>query len=115
MKQTKELKNEKENYLKFTFLFPIIVSVIDVIIVGIALSVYMSDPTNIANIPLATLLAQAATILLTMSPAMLIATVAISSRHSKKYPKASGFYIKTPMMVSALVWGVQTLYLVSLM
>ncbi len=115
MKQTKELKKEKDNYLKFGFLFPVIISVIDAIIVGAALSVYMADPANIVNIPVAKLVAQAATILLTVSPAMLIATVAISSRHSKNHPKGSGFYIKAPMLASIVVWGCQTLYLVSLM
>ncbi len=115
MKQTKQVKKEKDNYLKASFLFPVVVSVIDVAVVAAALVITGSDPQAITNMALARLTAQAATIFISISPTMLLLTSWISLRHSKKYPKGSGFYIKTPMLLSVVVWGAQTLYMVSMM
>ncbi len=115
MKQTKQVKKEKDNFLKMTFLLPVVTSVIDAVIVAAAVAVYSANPDSITNLPMARLLVQVATILLTMSPPILLLTASLSLKHVKKYPDGSSFYKKTPMLLSMLVWGAQTLYMVTLM
>lgn len=112
MKQTKQVKKEKDNYLKFTFLFPIITSIIDAVIVISALYVYKLE--TVSNVARARLLVETATILMAITPSFLLFNTFLSHRHSKKYPNGSAFYIKTPMLVTLLVWGVQMMYMVSL-
>ena len=112
MKQKKQIKKEKDNYLKRTFLFPVVTSIIGAVIMGMALSV--SSLTTASNTEMATLLMQAAMIMITFSPTILLLNSVLSYRHMKKHPNGSNFYVKTPMLCSLLVWGVQVLYLVTL-
>lgn len=113
MKKTKKVK-EKDNYMKFSFLFPIIVTAIDAVIMAGMIYVIANQAT-IANMELARLIAQAGTILLAVSPTGLMITAFVSFRHMKKHPEGSAFYIKTPMLVSVLVWGAQVLYMATMM
>ena len=113
MKKTKKVK-EKDNYMKFSFLFPIIVTAIDAVIMAGMIYVIANQAT-IANMELARLIAQAGTILLAVSPTGLMITAFVSFRHMKKHPEGSAFYNKTPMLVSVLVWGAQVLYMATMM
>ena len=113
MKKNKKVK-EKDNYMKFSFLFPIIVTAIDAVIMAGMIYVIANQAT-IANIELARLIVQAGTILLAISPTGLMITAFVSFRHMKKHPESSAFYIKTPMLVSVLVWGAQVLYMATMM
>ena len=113
MKKNKKVK-EKDNYMKFSFLFPIIVTAIDAVVMAGMIYVIANQAT-IANMELARLIAQAGTILLAVSPTGLMITAFVSFRHMKKHPEGSAFYIKTPMLVSVLVWGAQVLYMATMM
>ncbi len=112
MKQTKKVK-EKDNYLKFSFLFPIILTAIDAVIM-LAFIYVIANQATITNMDLARLIAQTGTVLLAMSPTGLLITAFVSFRHAKKHPDGSAFYIKTPMFVSVLIWGIQVLYMATL-
>lgn len=110
MKQTKQVKKEKDNYLKSTFLFPVVISVLDLMLIGSALYISGLNAQTVGNIRIARFILQAATIVMATSPTFLLITVYMSLRHVKKYPNGSSFYKKLPMLISLLVWGVQTLY-----
>ena len=110
MKQTKK---EKDNYLKFSFLFPIVVSAIDAVIV-LAGMYALTNRGTITNVAMARLLAQAAVILISLSPTGMLITAFIGFRHAKKHPDSSAFYMKAPMIISILVWGIQVLYMATL-
>lgn len=112
MKHTKNVKKEKDNYLKMTFLFPVVTSLIDAVIMIVA--IYFANQQTVANVAFARLVLQTATILLAVSPTFLLINAFLSHRHSKRYPNGSAFYIKTPMLVSLLVWGTQMLYMITL-
>ena len=112
MKQNKQVKKvkEKDNYLKSTFLFPVTVSLLDVAVMIAAFSMSAAGDTSST----AMLFYQAATVLTAFSPSVLLVTAYMSLRHTKKYPDGSAFYKKMPMRCSLLVWGMQTLYMVTL-
>ncbi|MBQ8604797.1 MAG: hypothetical protein IJ410_08165 [Oscillospiraceae bacterium] len=112
MKQVKKQK-EKDNYLKFSFLFPIILTAVDAVIM-LAFIYVVANQATLTNMNFARLVAQAGTVLLAMSPTGLLITSFVSFKHMKKHPDGSAFYIKTPMLVSVIVWGVQVLYMATL-
>jgi len=113
MKQTKKIK-EKDNYWKFSFLFPVVLATIDAVLMAAFIYVYANQAT-IANMELARLIAQMGTISVALSPTFLMITAFVSFRHMKKHPNGSAFYIKAPMLLSILVWGLQVIYSLSLM
>ena len=117
MKQTKNSKTkvkEKDNYLKFSFLFPVIVTAIDMVIMA-AMIYVISNQATLSNIAFAKLIAQAGTVLLALSPTFLLVTSFVSFKHMKKHPDGSALYVKTPMLVSVLVWGAQVIYMATMM
>lgn len=114
MKQIKNVK-EKENYLKFSFLFPIIYSIINMLVVIGALFIYSAGSSIPASyMGVSKLVVQAAAIFLTFSPTALMVTMFISTRHRKRYVNASSFYRRAPLSISFIVTGVQVVYLVLL-
>ncbi len=113
MKQVKKEK-KKDNYLKFSFLFPVVLAAVDAVLMAATIYVY-TNQTTIANMEMARLIAQAGTISIALSPTFLMITAFISFRHMKKHPHGSAFYIKTPMFISLLVWGLQVIYSLGLM
>jgi len=108
----KQVKKEKDNYRKLTFLFPVVTSVVDAVIVLTAL--YISTLSSVSNVQMARLIMQIATILLAVSPTFLMINAFMSHRHMKKYQGGSSFYVKAPMIITLLVWCTQTLYMATL-
>ncbi|MBR5521385.1 MAG: hypothetical protein IKU54_05245 [Oscillospiraceae bacterium] len=113
-KKTITKEKEKDNYLKFSFLFPVIVTLIDAVIMSAVIYVTLNQAT-LGNVELGRLIFQTGSVLLALSPTFLMITAFVSLRHAKKHPNGSPFYIKTPMFLSVTVWGAQVMYMVTLM
>jgi hypothetical protein len=115
MKQTKKAKTkEKDNYMKFSFLFPVVVSAVGAVIMAAFIFV-MANRNNFANIELAKLIANVGAVRISLSPTFLLVTAYTSFKHMKKHPDGSAFYVKAPMIISVLVWGAQVIYMSTMM
>lgn len=117
MKQTKKAKSqlkekEKDNYLKSTFIVPVVYSVITAVLMIVTIIIAVSS--NVANISIARTIIQMSALSLSLSPSALILCVFMGTKHRTKHPDGSTFYRQFPLAISFLVIGLQVLYMVFL-
>ena len=109
----KQSPTQKDNYLKFSFLYPVLFSLINGTFVVLSFYLASKGLTHVPN-TLPYVIATIAMVFMALSPPTLIATVFISMRHRNKNPNGSGFYRQAPLALSFLVMGFEVLYMVML-
>ena len=115
MKQTQKTKakvQEKDDYKKLSFLFPVIYSIFTAILMAIALYIAFSGITVSESV--ASYVMNFAALSLSISPSALIICVFLGTKHRQRHPNGSSFYRQCPLVLSFLVEGLQVLYMVSL-
>lgn len=106
----KQIPKEKDNYKKFSFLFPVLYSTFNAVMIIASYTMAKQGLTQV-NGSLASNIALFTMGLMAVSPALLILTVFISMRHRNRYPNGSYFYRQAPMGLSFLVIGGEVLYM----
>ncbi len=110
-KKTEEKK--KDNYFKFSFLFPIIVALATAVLMMLAVAIVEMEG-KVTNIRAAQAVVRIAFISITFSPTVLMICAFISFRHMKRNPDGSSFYRMRPMIFSVAVFGLQVIYMLTL-
>lgn len=112
MKKDKNVKEVEVNYKKFSFLFPIIYSVITIIIM-LALLLTGNDIVTVSK-DVSLYIQSASLVSLALAPSALILCLFLGKRHQKRYSGAPKFYTDFPLRFSALVLGLQLIFLAML-
>ena len=112
MQKTKAKVQEKDDYKKLSFLFPVIYSILTAILMISALYIVYSGAD--VSVALAGYLMNISALSLAISPSALIVCVFLGTKHRQKHPNGSSFYRQCPLVLSFLVEGLQVLYMVSL-
>ncbi len=110
-KAKKELK-EKDNYLKSTFIVPVLYSILTAILMLMTIGIAVSS--NIDNISVVRTIIQMSALSLFLSPSALIICVFMGTKHRRRYQESSNFYKQFPLAISFLVIGFQVIYMVFL-